>query len=92
MGGESAMAGNTSSNSGIAHVEGGEPEPDFPVIVAEECERLLGQLDSELREIALRKLADTKNKEIAEQLGCSVATVERRLHLIRKTWQSELKS
>jgi DNA-binding NarL/FixJ family response regulator len=27
------------------------------------------------------------NEEIAEQLGCPLRTVERRLHLIRKKWQ-----
>jgi DNA-directed RNA polymerase specialized sigma24 family protein len=58
--------------------------------LAEACEILLDQLDTELQQLALNKLEGYTNKEIAGKLGCSVATVERRLKLIRKKWQREL--
>jgi DNA-directed RNA polymerase specialized sigma24 family protein len=39
--------------------------------------------------LATAKLEGYTNDEIAEQLGCSQRTVERRLHLIRKKWEQE---
>ena len=54
-------------------------------IMTEEVRRLLDLLgDAELETIALRKLEDDTNEEIATELDCSVRTVERRLNLIRK--------
>jgi len=51
------------------------------------CEELLSSLDDgELREIALLRLANHTNDEIAEKLGCSRATVKRRVAEIRDRW------
>jgi DNA-directed RNA polymerase specialized sigma24 family protein len=52
---------------------------------------LLDVLDREapnliLRRIALLKLEGYSNKEIAQQLGCALRTVENRLMLIRSLW------
>lgn len=70
-----------------------EPEPAFACEVAEECRRLLdGLLDEELRQIAVRKMEGYTNQEIAGQQGCALATVERRLRLIRKRWEKDLPS
>lgn len=70
---------------------GREPDPAFAVQVAEECRRLLARLgDAELRAVALGKMEGLTNEEVAAQLGCAPATVERRLRLIRKRWQGEL--
>jgi DNA-directed RNA polymerase specialized sigma24 family protein len=57
-------------------------------MVAEECDRLLGLLNDDLRSVALAKMEDYTNQEIAEKLGCSLSTVERSLRLIRKIWRS----
>ena len=66
------------------------PTPEFAAQVAEECQRLLDRLDSpELRSVALRKVEGYTNEEIAAQLGCGLRTVERRLRLIRSTWEQE---
>jgi DNA-directed RNA polymerase specialized sigma24 family protein len=46
--------------------------------------------DAELREIALAKMVGYTNAEIAAKLGCAEVTVERRLRLIRKTWEKEM--
>jgi RNA polymerase sigma factor (sigma-70 family) len=68
-----------------------EPEPAFAAAVAEQYRQLLDKLpDEELRTIARRKLEGHTNEEIAAQLDCSVATVERRLRMIRKCWGEEL--
>lgn len=88
--GESAFTSPESSQNGIGQVAGDDPTPEFAIILAEACENLLDQLDAELQQIALNKLDGYTNKEIAGKLGCSVATVERRLKLIRKKWQREL--
>jgi DNA-directed RNA polymerase specialized sigma24 family protein len=66
---------------------GREPDPAFAAQVAEECRRLLGVLDEDLRVLAVRKMEGHTNEEIAGLLGCSLATVERRLRLIRKEWE-----
>lgn len=68
-----------------------ELQPDAIAMISESIEYLLGILDSdELREIAMLKVAGFTNLEIANRLGRSVATVERRLKLIRVTWEEEL--
>lgn len=69
---------------------GNTPTPELAAIMAEECQRLLGQLTQpDLRNLAIAKMEGYTNQEIAERLDCSLRTVERRLHLIRKKWQRE---
>jgi DNA-directed RNA polymerase specialized sigma24 family protein len=66
-----------------------DPTPAMAAEVAEECERLLAALDAhgpDLRPIALWKLEGYSNAEIAAKAGKSVATVERKLALIRSLW------
>lgn len=66
------------------------PTPEFAAMVAEEFCRRLGQLrKSDQRALALAKMQGFTNQEVAGQLGVSVATIERRLRLIRKTWEQE---
>lgn len=91
VGGESAFADKSSSRDGIDKVAGDDPTPELAMILTEQCEHLLNRLDSPLKDIALKKLEGYTNKEIARQLGCAVATVERRLRLIRIEWQEELR-
>ena len=55
----------------------------------EAVEGLLGQLDDELRSIALWKLEGYTNEEIATRIGRVVPTVERRLRMIRSLWSAE---
>jgi DNA-directed RNA polymerase specialized sigma24 family protein len=83
-------AGSASGPLGLAQVLGDAPTPAFAAIMAEECQRLLGRLtDPDLRALAVAKMEGYTNQEIAQRSGCSVRTVERRLHLIRKMWQHE---
>jgi RNA polymerase sigma factor (sigma-70 family) len=49
---------------------------------------LLEQLDPALREIALLRLFGFRNREIADQLGCTERSVERKLNLIRLKWEA----
>ena len=86
---QSGADGETSQNE-LDSIVGATPLPSVVAMFNEECGRFLGQLDAELRDVALKKMAEYTNSEIAEQLNCSVATVERRLKLIRKKWQREI--
>jgi RNA polymerase sigma factor (sigma-70 family) len=49
-------------------------------------EELLNALDEEPRAIVLLKLMEYTNREIAELRGCTERKVERKLQLIRRTW------
>jgi DNA-directed RNA polymerase specialized sigma24 family protein len=86
-----ALANSSGAPPGIEQVIGQEPSPEFAAQVAEEFQRLLGKLpDAKHQAIATWKMEGFTNKEIADSLDCSVKTVERKLDLIRKTWQREL--
>lgn len=59
------------------------PTGDFDL----HCEELLAQLGEEQRTIAVLRLLGHKNREIAEELGWTERKVERKLNLIRMTWE-----
>jgi RNA polymerase sigma factor (sigma-70 family) len=80
--GDSALA----AEAGREPADGGPP-PDEAAAFADELAWLLGELSSdEVRRVALDRLEGYTNDEVAERLGCSRATVERRLRLVRETW------
>jgi hypothetical protein len=73
-------------------VAGSAPTPAFAAEVAEQCERLLNELGAaspDLRRVAEWKLEALTNEEIAARLGKSLATVERKLAMIRTLWTQE---
>ena len=73
--GESALGavGSASGQLGLAQVLGDTPTPEFAAIMAEECQRLLGQLtDPNLRALAVAKMEGYTNQEIAQRSGCSL--------------------
>ncbi|WZP00294.1 ECF-type sigma factor [Isosphaeraceae bacterium EP7] len=75
----------------VERVLGTEPTPELAAQAAEQCHRLLGSLgDESLRRVALRKLECYTNAEVAAELGCVEATVERKLNRIRGLWASEM--
>jgi DNA-directed RNA polymerase specialized sigma24 family protein len=75
----------------LARVIGREPTPDFAAQVAEECRRLVDRLgDDQLKAIALWKMEGYTNQEIAAKVGRSLATVERKLKLIRGLLEKEV--
>ena len=67
---------------------GTEPTPEFAAEVSETCESLFDSLpDDTSRKIAQLKLENHTADEIAAKLGCTRRTVQRKLLVIRKTWQ-----
>ena len=89
--GESALESPDASSDqgGLNQVAGNDPTPEFAACMTEAVEGLLGQLDDELRSIALWKLEGYTNEEIATRIGRVVPTVERRLRMIRSLWSAE---
>jgi len=82
---------DSSADSPVDRIADPEPTPEFAAQAAEEIPRLLKLLDDgQLRQIAIWKMEGDTNAEIADKLGCKVVTVERRLRLIRKTWEPEV--
>ena len=75
---------------GLEQVIGDSPTPEFAAIMADQCDHLLGQLNDDLRQVAVAKMEDYTNEEIADRLDCSLSTVERSLRLIRRIWQSKM--
>ncbi len=83
--GESALASDIAGRP-MSQQAGKTRNPWIEVIAIDECRRLLSLLKPDLQVIALRKLDGFTNQEIATQQACSVATIERRLKLIRDIW------
>jgi DNA-directed RNA polymerase specialized sigma24 family protein len=76
-------------SSALSDLPGPEPTPEFAAIVVEECQRRLDQLgDENLRRIALAKMEGLSNAEIAAHHDVALRTVERKLGLIRRIWES----
>ena len=67
---------------------GDEPEPAFAALFADEVADLLRCLeDDSLRAIATARLHGHSNEEIATREGKSLRTIERKLQLIRRSWE-----
>jgi DNA-directed RNA polymerase specialized sigma24 family protein len=70
-----------------------EPTPEFVVSMAEEYQRLLGRLGNQLlRSVAEWKTEGLTNEEIADKLGRTPRSVERKLQVIRSLLEEELTS
>jgi RNA polymerase sigma factor (sigma-70 family) len=79
-----------SSLAGFSQVIDSAPTPAFAAQAAEELQRLLKMLENDrLRQIALAKMEGYSNQEIVRRLDMSLSSVERKLRLIRQTWQDE---
>lgn len=65
-------------------------DPEMAAEFDDRCQELLEMLgDDTLKTIALLRMEGYTVDEIAERVGCAKRSVERRITLIRKTWESE---
>ena len=80
------VRGDSAFEGGLDRVAEQGPTPAFAAEVAEEVGRLLGRLGGELRRVAVLKMEGHTNAEVAAELGVAVATVERKLAMIRQRW------
>jgi DNA-directed RNA polymerase specialized sigma24 family protein len=77
----------------VERVLGAEPTPELAAQAVEQCRILLDLLGEEsLRHVALRKLEGYTSAEIAGEMGCVEATVERKLRRIRARWIREIEN
>jgi RNA polymerase sigma factor (sigma-70 family) len=85
------VAAPLTPDEALAQMEDSAPTPDEAIELTEQLHRRLQALPPPLRQIALWKLEGYTNEEISapERLGCTVRTVERKLHLIREFWEAE---
>lgn len=82
---------NDEDDDALQQVMGSEPSPELAAQMAEDCRRLMEQLDDpQLRKIAQWKLEGYTNEEIAVRLGTVARTVERKLQRIRLLWSAAL--
>ena len=59
------------------------PTAEWDLVIAE----MLEELSDELKNVAILRLAGYTNTQIKETLFCSLRSVERRMQIIRATWQ-----
>jgi RNA polymerase sigma factor (sigma-70 family) len=89
--GEGQLGGlDDSSNLGLDGFAGSAISPDMLVEQLDQqnaFNKELESLDPTLREVVVSRLEGRSTAEIAQQLDCSTRTVERKLQLIRKTWE-----
>ncbi len=55
------------------------------------CSEMVELLDVDLRSFALLRLMGYKNREIAQEFGCTERKVERKLQLVRAVWEEEIR-
>ena len=90
--GESIFQGPDSSEAaGFDRFAGASNTPDFIVQLAEESRRQIERLaDEVLQQVARFKMEGYTNDEIAEKLGTTTRTVERKLQRIRELRSDEM--
>lgn len=79
--------GPVDSDVPLSAIVGSEPSPSLVVQVTDEYRRLVEKLDDDKRLVASLKMEGLTNTQIAARTGKSLATVERKLALIRRIWE-----
>jgi DNA-directed RNA polymerase specialized sigma24 family protein len=86
--GESVFEKGGASGNGIEQVQDVAGSHEMATEMIEELDAMLEALgDDTLRTIAVGKLHEASNSELAEQLGVGLRTIERKLQLIREIWK-----
>jgi RNA polymerase sigma factor (sigma-70 family) len=92
--GESVFAdvGDEALPGGLDGIASDEPTPELLALLAEQHQLLLESLaDETLRRTVLLRMEGRTNEEIAQQLGITPRSVERKLQRIRNRWNRELR-
>lgn len=91
--GESIVDGPTNDQTpaGFDQFLGEDPSPEFLVAMDEQYQVLMNALpDESQRQVAKLRMDGFANEEISKSLDISVRSVERKLRIIRDTWEHEL--
>jgi RNA polymerase sigma factor (sigma-70 family) len=71
----------------IAAIASRDPTPEEAALLSDEIKQRLASVgDQRLADIAMAKLQGLTHQEIADQLGCSTRSIERKLAIIRRKW------
>ncbi len=90
--GESVFEKGGVSGNGIDQAQDVADSPEMATEMMEELDAMLEALgDETLRTIAVGKLDELSNSELAKQLGVGLRTIERKLQLIREIWKERAK-
>lgn len=88
--GDSVFGHSPEENSaiGFAGIADEQPTPEFALNFIDEISAGMKKLrgDELLIQIAMLKLREFTNTEIAKETGCSLSSVERKVRLIRELW------
>ncbi len=88
---ESCLINVSGIGTGFDNIPGREPSPEFAAEFADLCESLLDSLDDDvLRQVAQLTLQNYDTNEVAQKLGVTRRTVERKLLIIRGRWQQRI--
>ncbi|MBM4076670.1 MAG: hypothetical protein FJ267_13655, partial [Planctomycetes bacterium] len=78
--------------SSLSDILSREPTPEFAAEVADQLDLLLKELDKtgdlNLRRVALMRMNGFSTSEVAEELRCVRRTVERKMTLIARIWET----
>jgi RNA polymerase sigma factor (sigma-70 family) len=86
-GGAAPTNGTDEPGAFLDQIDTDEPTPAEAALLNEALEQRFQALrEPELRRIALKKLEGFTNQEIADDLQCTVRTVERKLERVRAYW------
>jgi RNA polymerase sigma factor (sigma-70 family) len=79
------------SSQGLECAEDDAPSPAEAALLRDELALLFERIDANgdptLQLVATLRLEGASNEEIAEQLGCTTRTVQRKLHLVERLWR-----
>jgi len=71
-------------------ISSSDPPPDLLMSMQEECQKKLNSLQQEeLKLVVMLKIEGYTNEEIAETMGCTRRSIQRRLVLIREIWTED---
>jgi DNA-directed RNA polymerase specialized sigma24 family protein len=78
------------SDDDLDRLADSEPTPAVAALLADECRRRLEGLgDETLRRVAELRMAGYSVVEVAERLGVTKATIDRKLAVIRRKWTAD---
>jgi DNA-directed RNA polymerase specialized sigma24 family protein len=87
------VAGKVPDTFDLTDLLSREPTPAFAAQAAEECQRLLKNLnDAGLEKVAVWKMEGHTVEEIADKMGFAPRSIKRKLKIIRSIWERELAS
>jgi DNA-directed RNA polymerase specialized sigma24 family protein len=85
--------GPDNTSSILSEILGREPTPEFAAELSDQLQRLLNKLrskgDDELVRIALLRMDGYSHKEIADKIGCSVRSIDRKMIVIAQVWEKD---